>query len=231
MARKKAKIGRPPRHGGESLSKSRTFRVRPHLDELLQKAAAEAGRSVSEEIEYRLDRSFYEAAMYRGAFGERTGDLFRAFATAIWLIERGAGKKWHEDRETRFQVATAIEGVTEWFTRRPADPWSAVVELKYPDINPFTAARMMAEAEAKPEALESRQRELDRLNAATSSAVLRTLQVMGVAPPDAKIDEVAAKMRADPKRLEEQEKAVRMLIEAHKKSSTWGREGKEPEQK
>jgi hypothetical protein len=59
MARKKAKIGRPPRHGSERLSKSRTFRVRPHLDELLQKAAAEAGRSVSEEIEYRLDRSFY----------------------------------------------------------------------------------------------------------------------------------------------------------------------------
>ena len=63
MARKKAKIGRPPRHGGERLSKSRTFRVRPHLDELLQKAAAEAGRSVSEEIEYRLDRSFYEDAL------------------------------------------------------------------------------------------------------------------------------------------------------------------------
>jgi hypothetical protein len=73
MARKKAKmaplqlagakIGRPPRHGSERLSKSRTFRVRPHLDELLQKAAAEAGRSVSEEIEYRLDRSFYEDAL------------------------------------------------------------------------------------------------------------------------------------------------------------------------
>jgi hypothetical protein len=237
MARKKAKIGRPPRHGGERLSKSRTFRVRPHLDELLQKAAAEAGRSVSEEIEYRLDRSFYEAAMYRGAFGERTGDLFRAFATAIWLIERGAGKKWHEDRETRFQVARAIDGVTEWFTGRPADPWRAVVELKYPDLNPFTAARdahfkMLVEAEAKPEALERRQRE-ELSQAATNSAVLRTLQVMGMAPPDAKIDEVAAKMRADPKRLEEQERHLRMLaenwaeFEAHKKSY----EGKEPEQK
>jgi hypothetical protein len=168
--------------------------------------------------------------MYRGAFGERTGELFRAFATAIWLIERGAGKKWHEDRETRFQVAKAIEQVTEWFTLRPTHPWRAVVELKYPDINPFTAAMMMAEATAKPEALERRQRD-ELPNAATNSAVLQTLQLMGMAPPDAKIDEVAAKMRADPKRLEEQEKAVRMLIEAHKKSSTWGREGKEPEQK
>jgi hypothetical protein len=63
MVRKKAKMGRPPRHEGERLSKSRTFRVRPHLDELLMTAAAKAGRSVSEEIEYRLDRSFYEDAL------------------------------------------------------------------------------------------------------------------------------------------------------------------------
>ena len=58
MAKKKLKTGRPPRHEGGLLSKSRTFRVRPHLDELLRKAASEAGRSVSEEIEYRLENSF-----------------------------------------------------------------------------------------------------------------------------------------------------------------------------
>jgi hypothetical protein len=60
---RKAKTGRPPRHEGGRLSKMRTFRIRPHLDELLQTAAAKAGRSVSEEIEYRLDRSFYEDAL------------------------------------------------------------------------------------------------------------------------------------------------------------------------
>src|SRR5262249_8434822 len=54
---------RPPRHEGERLSKMRTFRIRPHLDELLQTAAAKAGRSVSEEIEYRLDRSFWDEAL------------------------------------------------------------------------------------------------------------------------------------------------------------------------
>jgi hypothetical protein len=63
MVRKKAKMGRPPRHEDERLSKMRTFRIRPHLDELLLAAAAKAGRSVSEEIEYRLDRSFYEDAL------------------------------------------------------------------------------------------------------------------------------------------------------------------------
>ena len=50
--------GRPPRHQGERLSKNRTFRVRGDLDEKLQAAAVVSGRSVSEEIEFRLDQSF-----------------------------------------------------------------------------------------------------------------------------------------------------------------------------
>src|SRR5215472_9218640 len=59
MARKKqSKIGRPPKRKGERLSKNRTFRVRGTLDEQLEAAAQEAGRSVSEEIEHRLEQSF-----------------------------------------------------------------------------------------------------------------------------------------------------------------------------
>jgi hypothetical protein len=57
---------------------------------------------------------------------------------------------------------------------------------------------------------------------------------MGMAPPDAKIDEVAAKMRADPKRLEEQERHLRNFAEfdaQYGKPPPWLREGKEPEQK
>jgi predicted HicB family RNase H-like nuclease len=61
VARKKqSKIGRPPKRKGERLSKNRTFRVRGTLDEQLVVAADAARRSVSEEIEYRLERSFQE---------------------------------------------------------------------------------------------------------------------------------------------------------------------------
>jgi predicted DNA-binding protein len=61
MARrtKKAPVGRPPRHHGERLAKNRTFRIRGDLDERLQAAAKQAGRSVSEEIEHRLEGSFH----------------------------------------------------------------------------------------------------------------------------------------------------------------------------
>jgi hypothetical protein len=59
MARKKqSKLGRPPKHEGERLSKNRTFRVRGTLDEQLEAAARDAKRSVSEEIERRLEESF-----------------------------------------------------------------------------------------------------------------------------------------------------------------------------
>jgi hypothetical protein len=58
MTRKKPRMGRPPRHAGERLSKNRTFRVRGELDDRLQTSANKSGRSVSEEIEYRLERSY-----------------------------------------------------------------------------------------------------------------------------------------------------------------------------
>lgn len=50
--------GRPTRRAGERLSKNRTFRVRAQLDEQLADAAGSSGRSVSEEIELRLEQSF-----------------------------------------------------------------------------------------------------------------------------------------------------------------------------
>ena len=60
MKTAKKKRGRPAKHKGERLSKTRAFRVRGNLDESLRRAAEAAGRSVSEEIEWRLAMSFQE---------------------------------------------------------------------------------------------------------------------------------------------------------------------------
>ena len=54
----KKQRGRPTRHAGGKLSKNRTFKIYPDLDAKLIAAAAETGRTVSEEIERRLSRSF-----------------------------------------------------------------------------------------------------------------------------------------------------------------------------
>jgi hypothetical protein len=55
---RKPKAGRPPRHAGERLAKNRTFRVWGWLDDQLQAAAEQSRRTVSAEIEFRLELSF-----------------------------------------------------------------------------------------------------------------------------------------------------------------------------
>jgi hypothetical protein len=55
---RKPKAGRPPRHAGERLVKNRTFRVWRKLDHQLQAAAEQSRRTVSAEIEFRLELSF-----------------------------------------------------------------------------------------------------------------------------------------------------------------------------
>jgi hypothetical protein len=104
MARKKKpRMGRPPRHEGERLSKMRTFRIRPHLDELLQTAATKAGRSVSEEIEYRLDRSFYEDAL-----PTRMGEIMRP-----WIDEAVRAATENRPSHVLWQVLEAMRPETE----------------------------------------------------------------------------------------------------------------------
>jgi len=55
---RKPKAGRPPRHAGERLVKNRTFRVWSWLDDQLQAAAEQSRRTVSAEIEVRLEHSY-----------------------------------------------------------------------------------------------------------------------------------------------------------------------------
>jgi HKD family nuclease len=57
--------GRRVRQAGKPLSKNLTFRLDAELDRQLRKAAVVAGRSVSEEIQYRLRRSFEVGADFQ----------------------------------------------------------------------------------------------------------------------------------------------------------------------
>ena len=69
---RKPKAGRPPRHAGERLVKNRTFRVRGSVDDQLQAATEQSRRTVSAEIEYRLELSFrmdWLDAQMRALFG------------------------------------------------------------------------------------------------------------------------------------------------------------------
>jgi hypothetical protein len=92
MARKKAtKAGRPPRRANERLSKNRTFRIWDKLDEQLRAAAEQSRRTVSAEVEYRLENSFqmdHLDAQMKALLGE-------GFKEALWvpLFELGLSEK------------------------------------------------------------------------------------------------------------------------------------------
>ena len=77
--------GRPPRHQGERLRKNRTFRVREALDDKLLASAAASGRSVSEEIEFRLEQSYDDRRL-----GADTAEkAFESMSNALARIEAG----------------------------------------------------------------------------------------------------------------------------------------------
>src|SRR5262245_11241908 len=110
MARKKPRGGRPPRHEGERLRKNRTFRIRGRLDELLEEAAAKAGRSTSEEIEHRLELSFWEERAARARTGCDVGaELLRMFYSAMVL--EGVHPDWTGDPGRAEHFRVAINGI------------------------------------------------------------------------------------------------------------------------
>jgi hypothetical protein len=117
MARKR-KGGRPLKHSGEGadfemlglgrapLSKTLSFRVRPRLAELLQESAGKASRTLSQEIEHRLERSFYDDRVAQAHFASDVGgELLRMFYSAMVL--EGVHPDWTGDpvRAENFRVA------------------------------------------------------------------------------------------------------------------------------
>lgn len=97
---RKRRRGRPPLKDQPKRSSFNT-RIRMVLKEQLEAAAREAGRSLSEEIEFRLEQSLLEEeAQYRDFGGQGRFTLMKWFALTIKLAERITGKAWEKDRET-----------------------------------------------------------------------------------------------------------------------------------
>jgi len=103
MAKKKP--GRPRKPKDQRRSKNRTFRVRGQLDEFLVARADESGRSVSEEIEARLERSFYMDGLLNTFAGD-AAPITNALATAV----AASFLQDNLDRNNRYQVLQVATG-------------------------------------------------------------------------------------------------------------------------
>ena len=103
-------MGKGPRPKGEYTGKSSVFstRIRPNLRKSLEKAAKTSGRSLSQEVEHRLSRSFVEDDRIADAFGDRrTYRLMRLMSDAIQLsLDEESEQGWLDD-PFRFRVALA----------------------------------------------------------------------------------------------------------------------------
>src|SRR5215831_7324793 len=100
-------MGKGPRPKGEYAGKSSVFstRIRPDLRKSLERAAKTSGRSLSQEVEHRLRRSFVEDDKIADAFGDRrTYRLMRLMSDAIHLSLNKNDENWLDD-PFRFRIA------------------------------------------------------------------------------------------------------------------------------
>jgi hypothetical protein len=103
-------MGKGPRPKGEYAGKSSVFstRIRPDLRKSLERAAKASGRSLSQEVEHRLRRSFVEDDKIADAFGDRrTYRLMRMMSDAIHLSWQDQNDENWLDDPFRFRVALA----------------------------------------------------------------------------------------------------------------------------
>src|SRR5215210_3079447 len=74
------KGGRPALSSERKKSQTLTFRTRTDLRKSLEAAAEQAGRSISEEVEYRLQRSFDREALVRELYGDQHAKLVKSLS-------------------------------------------------------------------------------------------------------------------------------------------------------
>jgi len=122
MAPKKTKPprrGRPPIPEEARRSKNLTFRVRATLQENLARAAHASGRSVSEEIEHRLERSFLgERHLIQAlemTYGSTLAGLLLTFGDVVRYAAQGEGGDWADDAVRYARATTAINAVLDAF--------------------------------------------------------------------------------------------------------------------
>ncbi len=119
--------GRPPRHQGERLRKNRTFRVRDVLDENLVAAAATSGRSVSEEIEYRLAQSFDRDALIGLVLGgDENAAVLHAIATAMKMMSHDS--HWLSKVSSAEAVRLITNSIIEQFAGLQPSPTPSVAK-------------------------------------------------------------------------------------------------------
>lgn len=126
MVEEKRARGRPAKAAGEKKVANLTFRVRPQMRDDLTAAAEASGRSVSEEVEYRLARSFDHediiSQFIRATFGRNANYmLVRIMAGVLSRLDAELGGDWWETDRGRVAAYIAFDDLTKAWIRPPGE--------------------------------------------------------------------------------------------------------------
>ena len=114
--------GRPP-EGAKRKTASLNLKASDELRALIQAAALEGGRSLTQEIERRLASTF---AVSASAMTAGVGPLLRRMATVVDLTEQRTGKAWDADPETFWAVRAGFNDLVDRIMPQEPD-WAASV--------------------------------------------------------------------------------------------------------
>lgn len=101
----KSSGGRPPERD-EAKRSAVAIRTTPKIKSALQDAADASGRSLTQEIEHRLERSIEMDHHVRG--DQLTARLIEAIAAELVMVARWTGKRWYDDEVTFYAGRHAI---------------------------------------------------------------------------------------------------------------------------
>jgi hypothetical protein len=100
--------GRPPLPGGQRKSRNFTFRSRGDLHAQLAAAAARSNRSISEEIEWRIQRSFLDQDRAIEALGLTYGHELAGLLLTLGEVMKEAGE------QTAYLAEHTLEAARNW---------------------------------------------------------------------------------------------------------------------
>ena len=130
----KKRLGRPPLPAGARKATSFTFRSRGDLREKLGAAAAQSGRSISQEIERILELNYSGQDVVLRALGGASGaEVVKPLLFFFNQLDRG-GIEWRGNKEIAPLMEACIGIITEAAVRGdviPYEEWSKRINAAY----------------------------------------------------------------------------------------------------
>ena len=122
-----ARRGRPALKLGSPKRSSFNTRLRTEIKQQLETEAQIAGRSLSEEIEFRLERSLQQEA---DSGGRQLHGLLRLLVGVAEIIQERTGKSASNDWKTGLAVGHAWKRLIHDWLPKPPDEWIAEAEWR-----------------------------------------------------------------------------------------------------